>query len=176
MKKITFWGLSLILLMLMSCKHEKVYNQIVKDETTGKDIYVGYVNVEGLKTEIFKDFYNNGLYNYEPNDSLVQALKPYLDDVTFRVIMGTWCTDTQEEIPRLLHVLYTAEYDPLNPEKFEMICVDRNKKAGNINVKKYNIEKIPTIILYKNGKEIGRIVERFTKRPEADLLDIVKQN
>ena len=56
-----------------------------------------------------------------------------------------------------------------------MIAVDKNKKAGNINIKKYNIEKIPTIILYRNGKEIGRIVERFTNRPEADLLNIVKQ-
>jgi hypothetical protein len=128
MRKITFWSLAIVLITLMSCKHEKVYNQVVKDETTGEDIYIGYVNVEGLKADIFKDFYNNGLHNYEPNDSLVQALKPYLDDITFRVIMGTWCSDTQEEIPRLLNVLYTAEYDPLNPEKFEMIAVDKTKK------------------------------------------------
>ncbi len=157
------------------CKHEKVYNQIVKDPKTGEDILRGYVNMEGLKSDIFKEAYIRGLNEYMPNDSVVQECKKLMDGVSFRIIMGTWCSDSQEEVPRFFQVLYTAEADILNPEIMEIICVDSNKEAGDVSIKKYDIEKVPTFIVYRKGKEIGRITERFNNRPETDLLEILKK-
>lgn len=174
MKKLLAFTL-LVFLGLSACKHEKVYNQIVKDPKTGQDIFVGYVNVEGLKGDIFKEYYIKGLTEYMPNDSTVQECKKLMDGVSYRIIMGTWCSDSQEEVPRFLQVLLTAEVDVLKPEIMEIISVDRNKEAGDVNIKKYDIEKIPTFIIYRNGKEIGRIVERFNNRPETDLLEILKK-
>jgi thiol-disulfide isomerase/thioredoxin len=164
-----------VLVALAACKHEKVYNKIVKDPKTGQDIFIGYVNVEGLKGDLFKDAYIRGLSEYSPNDSTVQECKKLMNGVSYRIIMGTWCSDSQEEVPRFFQVLYTAEADILNPEIMEIICVDSNKEAGDVNIKKYNIEKVPTFIIYRNGKEIGRIVERFKDRPETDLLEILKK-
>ncbi len=175
MKNSRYFLIVAMLVSLLACKQEKVYNQIVKDEVTGKDMYVGYVTVEGLKGEIFRDAYIRGLNEYVAHDSTVQAFKLLLNDVTFRVIMGTWCSDSDEEVPRFLNILYNAEYDVLNPANFELICVDRDKKAPGIKVAKYKAEKIPTFIVYRKGKEIGRIVERFKSNPETDLLEILKK-
>jgi thiol-disulfide isomerase/thioredoxin len=163
------------LVVLSACKHEKVYNQIVKDPKTGEDILIGYVNIEGLKGDLFKDAYIKGLSEYMPNDSTVQECKKLMNGVSYRIIMGTWCSDSQEEVPRFFQVLYTADVDVLNPEIMEIICVNSNKEAGDAKIKKYNIEKVPTFIIYRNGKEIGRIIERFADRPETDLLEILKK-
>ena len=174
MKNNSFAWIAALMILFMGCKHEKVYNQIVKDETTGKDIFIGYVNVDGLKGEIFRDAYVRGLSEYVAHDSTVQAFKLLLDKVSFRIIMGTWCSDSEEEVPRFLNILFNAEFDVLNPQNLEIICVDRNKEAGDIKVARYKADRVPTFIVYRDGREIGRIVERFKGKPEADLLEILK--
>ena len=47
----------------------------------------------------------------------------------------------------------------LSPERITVIGVDRNKKTIEHLSETFNIENVPTIIVMKNGKEIGRVVE-----------------
>jgi thiol-disulfide isomerase/thioredoxin len=83
--------------------------------------------------------------------------------------MGTWCSDSKEQIPAFYKIL-----DELNCDSnsITLINVDRNKKGLSNEIKKLNIELIPTIIFYKQRKKIGRIIETPYKSLEKDLINI----
>jgi thiol-disulfide isomerase/thioredoxin len=83
--------------------------------------------------------------------------------------MGTWCSDSKEQIPAFYKIL-----DELNCDSnsITLINVDRNKKGLSNEIKKLNIELIPTIIFYKQRKKIGRIIETPYESLEKDLINI----
>ena len=69
--------------------------------------------------------------------------------------MGTWCHDSNREIPRLIRVCEELGiYDQL-----EIYGVDVNKKSQIGREESYNIKNTPTIILMRDGVEIARILE-----------------
>lgn len=55
----------------------------------------------------------------------------------------------------------------------QMFTVDRNKKAGNYDFDYLKIELVPTIILYKEDVEAGRIIESPHMSLEEDMADII---
>jgi hypothetical protein len=57
-----------------------------------------------------------------------------------------------------------------------MYGVDRNKKSNNKEEEAYKIINVPTIIVMKDGVELGRIVETTKTSIESDLLKIVEAN
>ena len=62
-------------------------------------------------------------------------------------------------------------------QKLTIIAVNRKKESPSGEEGVYNIQKVPTIILKKYGKEIGRIVESpKSGYLERDLLEIIKKN
>jgi hypothetical protein len=56
-----------------------------------------------------------------------------------------------------------------------MIAVDSKKQASGLDITAYDIERVPTFIIYKEGKEIGRIIETPVQSLEADLQKILLQ-
>ena len=54
-----------------------------------------------------------------------------------------------------------------------MVAVNEDKKTPDNLEKGLNIERVPTFIFYKKGKEIGRFVEYPRESVEADILKIV---
>ena len=61
--------------------------------------------------------------------------------------------------------------------KVNIIAVNRKKEAPGGEEGRYNIQKVPTIIVQKYGKEIGRIIESpKTGYLERDLVEILKKD
>ena len=88
--------------------------------------------------------------------------------------MGTWCEDSHREVPRLFKILEAANY-PEN--RVTMIAVNRKKEAPSGEEGPFNIQKVPTIIVQKYGKEIGRIIESpQSGYLEKDLVEILKKD
>ena len=85
--------------------------------------------------------------------------------------MGTWCSDSHEQVPRFFKVMDEAGYPADN---VRIICVDREKKDGSEDVDSLNIELVPTFIFYKEGIELGRIVETPKQTMEEDIFEILK--
>lgn len=143
-------------------------------DAKGQPKLLGKINKKGLQKEGYKTWFNSNYDNYIVNDKLVQTFKTKLNDYTFKVFLGTWCGDSKKEIPRFYKVLESAEF---NMEQLEVFALDNTKdsykKGPNGEEKGYNIHRVPTIIFYKDGKEINRIVEHPIETFENDINNII---
>ena len=122
---------------------------------------------EPYGSEWFNDFYSY----YEIDNGVAEQLQQHLQGVKIKGFMGTWCDDSKREIPNFYKLLDKANFDKSN---LELITVDRDKKAKGLE-KGFNIERVPTFIFYKDGKEIGRFVEHPLDNStiESDILTII---
>ncbi len=93
-------------------------------------------------------------------------------DLRIEVIFGSWCSDSLEQVPPLLKILDLAGKEAL-PATFEGVARSREDRGERFASLK--IEAIPTIIVYREEKEIGRIVETPETTLEADLLEILSK-
>ena len=84
--------------------------------------------------------------------------------------MGTWCGDSKRETPRLYKILDAVNF---NYDNFTLITVSPQKITPSGFEKGFNIIRVPTIIFYKKGKEMGRFVEFAQESLEKDMLAIV---
>jgi len=145
--------------------------QRIFDEKSQTDILVGTCNRDGLLTCVFAEDYNIEYPSYQPNDTVVEQIRGLIGDVRCVIVLGTWCGDSKEQVPRFLKILDQAK---VNFKELEILCVDRKKEAPGMDINtKYNIEKVPTFIFYRNDTELGRIIETPQVTLEKDLLKIV---
>ena len=113
---------------------------------------------------------NQGIY--DPAPEIVKAMELAKDKVQFVIFGGTWCEDTQFIIPRFFKLQEKSGF----PDKD--ICffgVNRAKETlGNITAA-FKITNVHTIIVMKDGKEIGRIVEYGkTGKWDTELAELLK--
>jgi thiol-disulfide isomerase/thioredoxin len=164
--------ISIILLFGFSTICSAQLNTIVSDEN-GKKMLLGKVNKEGFNKTDFPWFDQN--YNdYLTNSKVTKLLKEKLNDYKIKVFFGSWCGDSKRNVPKFYKVLEEAKFSKKN---LEIIAVDAKKEAykqsPNGEEKGLKIHRVPTFIIYKDGKEVNRIVEYPKETFERDLLKIV---
>lgn len=140
--------------------------------TSKKDIdgyLVGIANRFDFEDQAYKEWFDSRYEEFITNKEVVNDISKHINQLTIKVFMGTWCVDSRREMPKFYKILDETKFD-LN--YFQLICVDRTKKHENLE-KDLNIIRVPTIIFYKNGKEIGRFVEYPRETIEKDILKIV---
>jgi len=120
-------------------------------------------------------------FEYEPDAGTVAALEDGMLDVDVKIVFGTWCGDSQREVPRLWKILEQIGY-PV--DDVEMMAVGSSRFTAKMGIDKklldwsdavkkfYAVERVATIILYRDGKELGRIEETPEGALEEDLLKI----
>ncbi len=133
-------------------------------------ILVGVIDRSQINNEKFPWFKTNydSYNNIESTDILY--LRGFSTRLTFVVFGGTWCEDTQNLLPKFYRVLDEAQFPAT---AVALYGVDRNKKSLHGETDKNKIVNVPTFIIYKDGKEIGRIVETVKKSIERDLKDML---
>lgn len=113
---------------------------------------------------------NNKPYN---GAETITSFAKYKDSIQLVVFMGTWCGDSHYIIPRLYPFLDAAGF---SNEKITLIGVDRSKKTTSHLAEAFNIKNVPTIIVMKEGKEMGRVVEYGKSgNVEKELAEIVNK-
>jgi thiol-disulfide isomerase/thioredoxin len=113
--------------------------------------------------------YEENFAAYEPDAGAVSALQAVTTPTELVVIVGTWCPDCHRETPRLAKVLATAG----NPNiSVRYIGIDRSRRDPQGLAAAYAFDRIPTILVYQGGTELGRIVEAPEQSLEQDLLRI----
>ncbi len=146
---------------------EKINDTVPYEDSV---MLLGEANRKGFQMDAFKDWFNTGYKDYKVDLETVAKLNPLLKDVTITVFMGTWCEDSQRETPHFYKILDEAGFDE---SKLTLITVSEEKTTPQGFEKGKDITNVPTIIFYKDGKELGRIVEYPIESLEKDMLAIL---
>ena len=151
-----------------------VVNREVETQKDGKMLLGNQLKEQFLKAP-YADWYVKEHDEYALDQKAVSELKKEkIGTYDMIVFMGTWCEDSHRDFPRLMKILEAVNY-PEN--KLNIIAVNRKKVSPTGDESLYNLQKVPTIILKRYGKEIGRIVEMpTTGYIERDLVEILKKN
>ena len=142
---------------LISCSADE------KIETKIKQ-HLGSIEIEELfyQYPIFKKSYDN----YVPLE--LSTLK--VDDINVFVFFGTWCHDSKRELPKALKIFNKIG---INDENIELIAVGIDKKEPLGRAAKLNLVYTPTLIFFRESKEIGRIIEKPDISLEKDIELII---
>ena len=125
-------------------------------ERPNEKTYKGIISQEVLLSDTSFKWYAENLKGYTPDASAITGLKKNADSIQLLVFMGTWCEDSHFIIPKFYNLTDAAGF---SKDKVTLIGVDRNKKTLSHLAEALNIKNVPTIIVLKNGKEMGRVVE-----------------
>jgi len=120
----------------------------------------------------FNNWYNSNQNIYDPPKDIVNAMEAAKDKVQFVIFGGTWCEDTQFILPRFFKL---QEQSGFPDKSISFFGVNRAKQTlGNVSAV-FNITNVPTIIVMKDGKEVGRVVEYGKSgKWEQDLGELLK--
>lgn len=124
-----------------------------------------------LQTGEFGSHFNFEYQHYLVDQDALADLEKHIYKYQISIVLGTWCHDSQEQVPRFIKILDKLNY---NTRNLEIICVDRDKLAGEINIESLDIQRVPTFIFYKEAKEAGRIIETPFNSLEKDILTIIE--
>lgn len=151
-----------------------VVNREVETTNDGKMLLGHQLKDQFLKAP-YADWYVKEHAEYAMDQKAINDLKKdKINSYNIIVFMGTWCEDSHRDFPRLMKILEEVKY-PDN--KLTIIAVNRKKESPTGDEGRYNIQKVPTIIVEKYGKEIGRIIEMpTTGYIERDLVNILKKD
>ncbi len=148
-------------------------NKKIMDTKTQKEILTGKCNLKGLKTGEFGESFNVEYNNYISDTATIALLHSKTKNITFEIVLGTWCGDSKEQVPRFIKILDDLKF---KIQKVSFICVNRTFVANGFDKKKSNVLKVPTFIIYRKNKEIGRIVETPVMSLEKDLFEILSKS
>ncbi len=108
----------------------------------------------------------------DPEVETARALAAVTPGAQVDVFLGTWCGDSRREVSRLFVALALASETAPLPFTIRFIGVDRAKVAPGLS-EGVDLRYVPTIIVRREGVEVGRIVEHATRVIEQDLLDLL---
>jgi hypothetical protein len=129
--------------------------EVIPDPTDGK-IVKGIVPRDLFEKDSSFKWYAKNLKGYAPNAAALAGLKANKDSIQLVAFMGTWCEDSHYIIPKLFILLDSAGF---SRDKLSLVAVDRNKKTIGYLTEALNVKSIPTIIVFRNGIEAGRVIE-----------------
>jgi thiol-disulfide isomerase/thioredoxin len=109
--------------------------------------------------------------NYTPSAGAVASLKSFSDGAKLTLVYGTWCPDSKNYVPRLLKALKTAGNNRI---ELALIGIDNQFREPVAKVQPLAITNVPTVIVERGGREIGRVVETpAASTIEEDLAAIL---
>ncbi len=151
-----------------------VYSQdfkITVDDKNGEPLILGYCPVSEMNDSVFSNTWTAEYENYQPDFETIDKLEGKLNDILIQIVFRSTCSDSREQLTGLFKILNELNY---NLNTITLIGVNREKKGLSNEAEGLNIEFVPTIIFYKDGSEIGRIIETPTESLEKDMLKIIQ--
>lgn len=170
MKKISL--LVILTIVQLESFAQTPYTISKDDQHSGGFIFNGVLSKYILINEPSFKWYASNQLAYKPDVSIVNAMEAAKSSVHFVIFGGTWCDDTQFILPKFFKLQETSGF-PDNGISF--FGVNRDKKTwGNIS-DAFHVTNVPTIIVFKNGKEVGRVIEYGkTGKWDAELAELIK--
>nr|WP_241737648.1 thioredoxin family protein [Neptunicella marina] len=110
---------------------------------------------------VFRQHYDS----FSPGSDQLQLMRQ-LTGKRLVVLFGRWCHDSQREVPKLLKLLTQSN---VALERLTLIAVDRQKTTPDQLEQPFDLKYTPTIILFDQQAELGRIIETPQQGIAEDL-------
>ena len=167
--------LAFLICLLSSCMDAQNPVQEIQLDT-GEMILLGAIAKENLQRGTYATWYNTYYDEYQTDDVRISQFQKSLKELDILLFMGTWCSDSQREVPRFMKILEKSDFPE---DQIKIVAVDKRdefyKTSPGGEEKGWNIEFVPTLIFLKAGKEVGRIVEMPMNSLEQDMEAIILQ-
>lgn len=164
---------TVLLLMLAAVSFSQVQYEVSQDPKHPENkILKGIISKDIIRQDTsFKWYAENQKYYGNPDTSILAAMRNNTG-VKYILFGGTWCDDTRFILPKFFIL---QERAGIADDRISFFGVDRQKQTlGNVAAA-LNITNVPTIIVMKDGKELGRVVEYGkTGKWDKELADILK--
>jgi hypothetical protein len=135
---------------------------------------LGFINPVQFSQPPHSEWYLKGFDTYQPVQEVTGKLaQTDNENLTIKIVMGTWCPDSRREVPRFMKILDLCGFPA---DKVTIIGVDNTKNAPIGDYEKLGIERVPTFIFLENKVESGRIIENPVTSLEQDMLNILTRN
>jgi hypothetical protein len=132
---------------------------------------LGYFQRDMMVKAPHCQWFLTGYDEYKFNESAVKKLTEMnKEELTVKIVMGSWCPDSRREVPRFMKVLDSCSFPASG---ITYIGVDEDKISPVGEYSKLNIQRVPTFIFYKKNIEVGRIIENPVTSLEQDMVDIL---
>jgi hypothetical protein len=167
--------LVLLLSILSSETSAQTYNRKMTNNKTGEEILVGLCTRNAFLKDSYRSWF---LPEYKMYQNIIRkkdldSIGNMLEEVKVKIILGTWCHDSQEHFPHFMTIL---DYLKMPAVNYEIICVNTQKEAVSFSIDSLNVIYVPTFIFYKNEIELGRIIETPIINLERDMLAILRKS
>ncbi|RKQ43289.1 thioredoxin-like protein [Roseivirga pacifica] len=166
------------LLLLISLLLNGLPNEDLNKEVTvnGRTFLYGKINRAGLQSNSYGKWFNTIYNSYQPSADISSKVdKAKLKDIHFKVFLGTWCGDSKRNVPAFYK---TLDQLAIPDSKVEAWALDLRKKGPNQEEQQYKIYRVPTIIVYRAGRELGRFIERPKPGQRLDeiLVELINKD
>ena len=105
----SYFLIALVILPLVILSQE--LNQTVIDKESGKEILFGNCDRTGLEKGEFGKSFDEYYEVYEPDQSVLNHLKQKKEGRDILMVVGTWCSDSQEQVPKFYKILDKIKFD-----------------------------------------------------------------
>lgn len=144
----------------------------VEIEPSGTKILKGFLERKDLQHDSLFLWFAANYQSYSLDSTTIRQMEPLIEDVHFFMVVGTWCGDSRREVPKWFKILDALQ---IPADKITVFGVDRSKQSTEGTTDKYNVRRVPTLIVFRGEDDIGRIVEAPRATHEIDLLRILKK-
>ena len=138
------------------------------DTVKNRPILIGELTREHISdSSWFKENYNGGIVT----NGILSAIEKRWDSVSVEIFFGSWCDDSRYWVPAFLGLMDKTK----KSDQIKLVALNRSKKS--VETKKLGeiIEKVPTFVFWRNGVELGRIVESPEETLAKDMIAILKK-
>ncbi|MGC4100469.1 TlpA family protein disulfide reductase [Ferruginibacter sp.] len=152
--------------------HAQAQYELSSDEKHPEQhVMRGFINKYLVQNDTSYKWYGSSQGYYKPDTATLNAFERTKNKVQFVVFGGTWCEDTQFIIPKFFKL---QEMGGVADTAITFFGVNRAKKSLGSIADAFNIVNVPTIIVMKDGKEAGRVVEYGkTGKWDKELAEIL---
>ena len=131
------------------------------------DFAIGIIS----EAELLNDFsvFNQNFQEFSISDKELKLIAQWPETLNIDVYFGTWCHDSEREVPKLLKLLKANKHITST-----LIALDYQKEDPQALAKENKIKFTPTFIIYRDKnkeEELGRIIER----PNKSLIEDINQ-
>jgi thiol-disulfide isomerase/thioredoxin len=148
--------LSFFIAMGTTALAQAQYEITTAERHNKQKILRGIINKYLIMNDPAYTWYQANQTVYTPDTATLSAMEKAKGKVQFVVFGGTWCEDTQFILPKFFKL---QEMSGISDEQITLFGVNEDKKCLGHIAEAFGITNVPTIIVMKDNKEVGRVVE-----------------